>query len=260
MSTEPSTPHAPAATSEDQIASWRAERLYRREHPVAWWVSMLAPFVLSGVILAFLSTTQGIGAAVQFVITCMAILLIFGKTVIAGGHMDVSESVEFYSPEELVAIALYTDFFSVAIVVFHMGLLFRLPFIGHRLERMVRAARTILDANGWMKRLTFAGLITFASLPVSGGISAAIMGRLLGMARLTTFVCAMIGSVFGCALIYYFSELMMKYFSKENPLYVIAGVLVFVAILLLIYRRYRRLRKAKQLDEQRQADDPLPTP
>jgi uncharacterized membrane protein len=248
MNTEQPTSIETETKSENQIASWRAERLYRREHPVAWWVSILAPFLFSAIVLVSIAMISGVGEAFQFVVTCFAILLVFGKLIIAGGHMDsVSESVSFYSPEELVAIAIYTDFFCVAIVVFHMGLLFRLPFIGHRLERMVRAARTILDANQWMKQLAFLGLISFAALPVTGGISAAVMGRLLGLGRLVTFVSAMVGSVLGSAFVYYFSELVMKYFGKDNPLYLILGLLAILAVFFLLYRHFRKLRKSRLL-------------
>jgi uncharacterized membrane protein len=235
-------------TPDEPIASWQAERLYRRKHPIRWWVSIVYPFLIAILALCTIAITNGVASASRFLITCVLILAVFGKLIIAGGYLsqasgseptDSSSMASFYSPEELMGIAMFVDFLIVSLVVFHLGALFRLPWIGHRLKRMVEFSSRFLNANSWMKRVTYLGLIGFVALPITGGLSGAIMGRLLGISKYTTMLCCMLGSAIGCLLVYCFSEWMVRMFGSGNRLAILAGAL---GVIVLIYVGYRTIK------------------
>lgn len=92
--------------------------------------------------------------------------------------------------------------------------------------------------------MTFLGLVVFVFLPgpATGSTGASIVGRLLGMSRLGTFVAIVLGSLLGCAGYYLGAEFMRPYIARENRALLIGGVVVLVGFVLLLNYRYRQLK------------------
>ena len=219
--------------------------VFRREYPVAWWVTLLGPFLLTMLILVFVGVFRGPAFVGRLVTTAVATFFVFGKLVILGGtngEVDVIRS--FFTTEELVILVLYLDLVTACVLTFHLGFLFKLPVIGPKLTDLVLDGQFILHTNPWIRRTTFLGLVLFVFLPgpATGSTGASILGRLLGMSRLGTFVAIVLGSLLGCAGYYLGTEFIRPYIARENRAFVIGGVVVLVGLVLLLNYRYRQLK------------------
>ena len=221
------------------------DAVFRREYPVAWWVTLLGPFLFTLLILVVIGVFKGPAFVGRLVTTAVATFFVFGKLVILGGtngEVDVIHS--FFTTEELVVLVLYLDLVTACVLTFHLGFLFKMPLIGSKLTELVLDGQFILHTNPWIKRTTFLGLVLFVFLPgpATGSTGASIIGRLLGMSRLGTFVAIVLGSLLGCAGYYLGAEFIRPYIAGENRTFVIGGAVVLVGLVLLLNYRYRQLK------------------
>jgi uncharacterized membrane protein len=231
--------------SELSPAESNLDALFRREYPVLWWVTLLGPLFLTLLILVIIGAFRGPAFVGRLVTTAFATFFFFGKLVILGGtngEVDVIRS--FFTTEELVMLVLYLDLVTACVLTFHLGFLFKLPVIGSKLTDLVLDGQFILHTNPWIKRTTFLGLVLFVFLPgpATGSTGASILGRLLGMSGLGTFVAIVLGSLLGCAVYYLGAELIRPYIARENSALVIVGVVVLFGLVLLLNYRYRQLK------------------
>jgi len=221
------------------------DAVFRREYPVAWWLTLLGPFLLTLLILVIVGLFKGPAFVGRLVTTAVATFFIFGKLVILGGtngEVDVIRS--FFTTEELIVLVLYLDLVTACLLTFHLGFLFKLPVIGPKLSDLVLDGQFILHTNPWLRRTTFLGLVLFVFLPgpATGSTGASILGRLLGMSRLGTFCAIVLGSLMGCAGYYLGAELIRPYIARENRALLTGGVVVLVGVVLLLNYRYRQLK------------------
>ena len=210
---------------------------------------MIGPFILSAVILLAVWIFTSISAMWRLLLTAVAFFFL-GKVVILGGsESNGLDTASFFTTEQLVVLSLYLDAMTACVMAFHLGFLFKLPVMGTKLKALVEDGHFTLQSNPWMKRATFLGLVTFVLFPLAatGSVGGSIFGRLLGMSRLGTFLGITLGNVLGCALMYFGSELINRYIDRDNPLLLIGGIAVIVAIIFLLNHRYRQL-KARQTD------------
>lgn len=230
---------------ETELSAIKDEADFRRDHPFAWLLTLVGPFVLTGVLLFVVREFAGPNAVWRLISTAVATFFFFGKFVILGGSDgDLVEVRRFYTAEQLVMLVLYMDLMTACVLTSHLGFLFRLPVLGERLKSLVEDGQFILRSNRWMKRATFLGLIAFVMFPLAatGSVGGSIFGRLLGMSRLGTFAAIAIGNVLGCALMYFGSELLTQHVDRNNPLLLIGGIAVTVVIILMLNHRYRQLK------------------
>ena len=218
---------------------------FRREYPVVWWLTLLGPLFLTLLILVIIGAFKGPAFVGRLVTTAVATFFFFGKLVILGGtngEVDVIRS--FFTTEQLVMLVLYLDLVTACVLTFHLGFLFKMPVIGSKLTELVLDGQFILHTNPWMRRTTFLGLVLFVFLPgpATGSTGASILGRLLGMGRLGTFVAIVFGSVLGCAVYYLGAGFIRSYIDREYRTLLIGGVVVLVGLVLLLNYRYRQLK------------------
>ena len=62
------------------------------------------------------------------------------------------------------------------------------------------------------------------------------------MSRLATFAGITLGSILGCILMYFGSELITRYVGRDNPWLLIGGLALIAALLLLLNYRYRQAK------------------
>ncbi len=225
------------------------EVTFRRRYPVVWWVTLLGPFVLTIWTLVVIWEAAGWNMVVRLLTTAAATFFFFGKFVILGGSDgQLAETHAFFTTEQLFTMVLFMDTMTACLLTFHMGFLFRIPFLGERLRALVDDGHFILKTNPWMKRVTFIGVIAFVMFPLAatGSIGGSIFGRLLGMSRLGTFLAICIGNLLGCMLMYFGSNLITRYVDRDNPILLIGGIAVVGGIILLLNYRYRQLKKRHQ--------------
>ena len=239
------------------------ESSFRSRFPMLWLVTLLAPVVVTVVLLGVLGLIYGWDYPQKLVGHALATFFIFGRFIVlvgTEGAAAVSETAEqgfkvLLSPGELFAMVTYMDFMVALFVTFHMGILFRLPNIGPKIAMLVWDGKFIMDAQPWIKRVAFFGLVLFVIFPTSttGSIGGSIFGRLLGLSRWMTVFGVLLGSIAGNALMYAFSKQINQYIGPENYSIKIIGVALLILLVFLMELRYRKV-KNKFLDRQA-ADD-----
>lgn len=237
----------------DDLHSTEGE--FRRKHPILWATTLYGPLVLTVLIVVLLVVFTGWTFTRRIVTSTAIALFLLGRFIILSGtdgsFVDINGSL---TSGHLFAIVTYLDVMTALVLAFHIGFLFKLPYIGPRISALVTDGHFILDAQPWMRRATFFGLIAFVGFPLAatGSVGGSIFGRLLGMGRIATFVGILIGTLIGNGSMYFFSDLMGKYVDKDDPILKIGGFALIAVIVIILERRYRKLRDryAAQKSEQ----------
>lgn len=219
----------------------------RERRPWLWYLTLLGPLVLSSGILLALFILHGAALVRNLLLTALAVFFFFGRFAILGGDSgtDMEQAARFFSPGELALLVLYMDTMVALLLSCHIGVFFRLPFLGDRLRMLAEDGHFILHSHPWMRRATFAGIVIFVTFPLAatGSVGGSIFGRLLGMSRLATFTGAFCGSLIGCGAMYFGAALINTYLDRDNPWLVAGGVAFVVALVLVLNRRYRQMKR-----------------
>lgn len=227
----------------DDLHSTEAQ--FRQSHPWCWRITLLGPILLTTGLLSLLVFQTGWEFTSKLATTALVTVLFFGRFVILSGSNGTFQDTDgSLAAEHLFAMVCYLDVMTALMLAFHIGFLFRLPYIGPRAAALVTDGHFILDAQPWMRRATFFGLIAFVGFPLAatGSIGGSIFGRLLGMSRISTFFGIVIGALLGNSIMFFFSDLLGQYLNKDNVYLKIGGFLALVLVVLILERRYRRLK------------------
>lgn len=210
--------------------------------------------MVTAVVVLFVFLVGGAEYTLGLLTMVAAALWFFGRFVILGGHdADVAEYSGVMTSGELFVMVCYLDVVVAFFMAFHIGSLFRLPVIGPRIGGLVADGRFILDAQKWMKRATFLGVVVFVAFPLqaTGSVGGSLFGRMLGMSRLATFLAVVLGGAIGNVLMYLGSDLINAYLNKDQPLVKYGGIALIVALIVLMnwwyQRRKRRYLRATHL-------------
>ena len=216
---------------------------FRRYHPWLWWSSLLAPPLISALVVFAVFLATGPEYTQRLLTMAAAALWFFGRFVILGGHdSDIAEYSGAMTSGELFLMVCYLDVMLAFFLAFHIGYLFRLPVIGPRVESLVADARFIVDAQKWVKRAAFLGVVSFVSFPLqaTGSVGGSLLGRILGMSRVATFLAIAIGSSLGNGLMYFGSDLINAYVDKNHPLVKYGGIVLVVGLIVFMNWWYQR--------------------
>ncbi|WP_429884517.1 small multi-drug export protein [Geoalkalibacter halelectricus] len=218
---------------------------HQSPYSLVWFLTLLGPFVLSAGLLVMLYFTHGWGYVQALLLAALAVFFFFGRFVILGGEAGgMEEATRFFTSGELALLVFYMDTMVACLLAFHIGFLFRLPYLGAKLRILMDDGKFILQSHPWMKRATFAGIVTFCIFPLAatGSVGGSIFGRLLGMSRLGTFVGVVTGSALGCAIMYFGAALINRYLDRDNPWLTIGGILFVTLVILFLNHRYRKMK------------------
>ncbi len=219
-----------------------------------WFFTLIAPFAVTAGILMLLYLQHGWPYVKTLLLTAVAVFFFFGRFVILGGTSGavaddvmqevVQEAARFFSPAELALLVFYMDVMVACLLAFHIGFLFRLPFLGDKLRDLQEDGKFILASNPWMKSATFAGIVAFCVFPLAatGSVGGSIFGRLLGMSRLGTFLGVVAGSALGCSLMFFGASIINRYLDRDNPWLTIGGIVFVVLIIVWLNQRYRKMK------------------
>jgi hypothetical protein len=219
---------------------------FRRDHPFWWWFTLVGPIPVALALLALLWVQRGGDFVMQLLGTAVATFFFLGRFVILGGtEPDMADIQSFLTSGELFLMVMYMDVSVACVLAFHLGFLYRIPFIGPRVEALGQDGEFILGSNPWMRHATFFGLTAFVAFPLAatGSVGGAIFGRLLGMSRGATFAGVVMGSLLGCGTMYFGAELINTHLDRDNPWLLVGGVVVIVGIILFLNHRYTRLKQ-----------------
>jgi uncharacterized membrane protein len=227
------------------IADDKFEQELRKEFPVIWWTTLFGPFILTGLIIFLYYFFQGKLFTYKLMGTAFVTFFFFGRFVILGGSdPELAEIQKFFSSEFLLAMVIYMDTMVATIFIFHAGFLFKIPWLGSILSEIAEDGQFILKRHPWIRRAAFLGLIVFVSFPLAatGSVGGAILSRILGMGKLRAFFAIIAGSIFGCSMMYFGSQIINRYLSRDNPFVISSGIAIVALIIILLNVWYRRLK------------------
>ena len=229
------------------------ELSFRKRFPLLWLVTLLAPFVVSIVLLVMLGWAIDWSYPQKLVGHAFMTFFLFGRLIILcgfDGQLNQTYHIAL-SPGELFALVTYLDFMVALFVTFHMGFLFKLPYVGPKIAMLIWDGKFLMDSQPWIKRVAFLGLVVFVIFPTSttGSIGGSIFGRLLGLGRHMIVLAILLGSLLGNGLMYLFAKQINQYITPDTVWLKVVGVLVLIGLVALFEVRYRYVKK-KYLDRQ----------
>jgi len=176
---------------------------------------------------------------VKHLVVAVLASLVAGRLIILSGRAPDSDIG--FTAIQLALMVLCLDTIWAVVLTWHAGALFHVPWVGPRLKSAVQEGNLLIRRNRWMRNLTVAAVLIFVMLPISstGSIGGSLLGRLLGLSRLTTFLVVLVGSIIGCSVMYAGAEALAPYFRDSHPGARYAGVAVVAGILWILSRRYR---------------------
>jgi uncharacterized membrane protein len=222
------------------------ENNYRYVHPVAWWIALIGPFVLTLLILLTIYLSYGPKTLYSYLAASMSAFFVFGRFIIL-----LATDKTPLSAFNLFAMLTYMDTMVAMFVAFHMGIVFRIPFLGPKIAEMVSDGQFILKRQPWIRRAAFIGLVGFVIFPTSttGSVGGSIFGRILGMKRLRVVLAIIVGSILGNGLMLLFSKQISKYAENDSWVLRIAGVVAMLVALFIFERNVRRLKDKYEKEE-----------
>ncbi len=227
---------------------------YRKSHPVAWWLALIGPFLISAVLLGFIALIQGPDVAYSYATAALSAFLFFGRFIILIGQNEpTSDSIFFLkhlSASNLFVMLTYMDTMVAMFVAFHIGIIFRLPWIGPRIQGIISDSQFILRKQPWIRRTAFIGLVGFVIFPTSttGSVGGSIFGRLLGMKRWRVVAAILVGSILGNGLMLIFSKQIGKY--SDNWTLKLFGVILMIVVLFVVERKFQSMKAEYMAQEE----------
>jgi len=146
------------------------------------------------------------------------------------------------SPLVLVGTMATLEMIVGLFFVWNYDLVKGIPYAGEKLKGMEISGRKTLDKSRWMKKFAFTSvfLLVFVPFQGSGIISAAVLGRIIGMRPRNIFISITIAAVASCTLIAYFTDFMISLILSDFFI----GFLVLV-ILIIVFILTRNILKDK---------------
>ncbi len=214
----------------------KSERGLRKKHPLLWWSTLLGPPVLTVGLLVALYVIRDPGYVPRLLATAAATVFFAGRFVILGGSAE-----RFFSAGELSLLVFYMDVMVALPVIYHIGFLFKLPWLGSRLALVAMQSRDGLARHRWIRRMTFLATVGFVMFPLAstGSVGGGILARICGMSRLAALVAITLGSILGCGTMYMGAGLIRRYLQPDSPATIGGGIAVIVAIIVLLTWLYR---------------------
>lgn len=245
------------------------EKDYRHDHPFAWWTALVGPVVITALVLLCVYLFQGADKAYSYVLASMSAFFFFGRFIILLGQDQPNEDAMFFlkhlDARNLFMMLTYMDVIVAMFVAFHMGIVFRIPWVGPKIADMVSDGHFILRKQPWIRRAAFVGLVGFVIFPTSttGSVGGSIFGRLLGMKRWRVVAAILIGSLLGNGLMLVFAKQVSRYMKNDSLWLRIGGVVAMLVALYFFERKFRSLKneymaQEKLNDELASANDQVP--
>jgi uncharacterized membrane protein len=138
----------------------------------------------------------------------------------------------------------YIDIIVALFLVWNYDIAKQIPFVGQFIIKVEEKGKNVEQKYGWIKPLRFIGIVLFVMVPFqgSGGLVASIVGRLIGMKPMITFLAISIGAVVGCLLIALFAQAFLVFIEINTLLTLILVFIIILVVLIYIAIKRRRTR------------------
>lgn len=245
-----------SADEHDQLlASFMAfENNFYRTHFSIWLATLVGPFLSTLLILLSLFVVSEPDYVWRLINAAFWSFTLLGRFTIVTSSSFGLPAIDLYW------MVTYQDVMVALFFAFHIGFIYRLPWIGTKIADLSVDSEFILAHQPWMKRLTFIGLLAFIAFPLgaTGSVGGAIFGRLLGLSRWSIFWGSAIGAVIGNTGMLLLTHAIVEMFPQlqDDPIIKWGGIPVVVLIILFLERRYRTMKTAYITQKQRANNSP----
>ncbi len=194
---------------------------------------------------------------------CWQLLGATGASFAILGRFSIITPFPGLSPTDLFWMVTFQDLMVALFFAFHVGFMFRVPWIGPKIAALSSDSEFILSHQPWMKRMTFLGLLAFIAFPLAatGSAGGAIFGRLLGLSRWAIFWGSTIGAVIGNAAMLFLVVVVKDSLpDKLEDSFIVkyGGIPIIISIIFLLERRYSSMKRA--FEEQKKQTTASGTP
>jgi uncharacterized membrane protein len=123
-----------------------------------------------------------------------------------------------------------------------------IPYAGAWMDKLEKTGGKKFKENAWLEGLFFFGLVLFIMFPFqgSGGVGTTIVGRVLGMDKYKTLLAISIGSLIGCFLIAFLSELFLEFFRSNLLVGLIIAIIIIIIVVLYLIFKSKKNKEKKQ--------------
>lgn len=240
-STPPNVVASPVDHQFDLESFLSAEKSLYRTNFLLWLATLVGPVILTFAGFIIISVYAGPAYSALLANAAFWSFVMLGRfTIMASESLGVPAAHLFW-------MVTYQDIMVGLFCAFHIGFIYRLPWIGNKVAALSADSEFILVQQPWMKRLTFLGLVAFIAFPLgaTGSVGGAIFGRLLGLSRWSILWGSTIGAVIGNSSMFLLHQTIIKLFPKlhDDPTLKWSGLAVVFVIIVVLERRYRSLKK-----------------
>jgi len=134
------------------------------------------------------------------------------------------------NPILIASVVSFLDIIAALFLLYNYDFVKLTPYLGPWMDRVEKRGKRIATGKIWMKGLEFTGIMLFVMFPFqgSGGVGGTILGRLLGLNKYLVFFAIGIGSLFGCLIIAYTADLIIKILLENLFL----GILIIISLII----------------------------
>lgn len=211
------------------------------------FLSLAIPLATTAALLLLVAIFRGPGMVGALLLLAVKVFFVLGKFAI---WLGVGGDAPF-SPWEIAAVVAFMDTVVAAVLVYNLPRVYRIKGMGPRLEELADHGHYMVEQRPWLRRMTLLGVVAFVMFPLTGtgAIGGSIFGRLLGLGAKRTLLGIMVGAVAGCALMAAFADTLATLLPVEvrnSWQFQVAGVVVLVAVVGLIWHRGRKVSRQIQ--------------
>ena len=226
------------------------EKNFRKNYFPLWLGTLIGPGILALIEFSIVYLVAGPTFCRDLLVAASASLALLGRFSIIAPFPGLT-------PTHLFWMVTIQDMLVALFFAFHVGFMFRVPWIGPKIAALSSDSEFILSQQPWMKRMTFLGLLAFIAFPLSaaGSAGGAIFGRLLGLSRWAIFCGSTIGAVIGNAGMLFLAEFVRQYLPPDSPITKYGGLPIIILIIVILQRRYASLKRAFEKQKQSATED-----
>ena len=157
------------------------------------------------------------------------------------------------TPIHPLVMALTIAFVDIVVALFllwNYDLAKKIPIIGKFIIKIESIGEKSSSKYNWIKPLRFIGVVLFVMVPFqgSGGLVGSIVGRLIGMKPINTFLAITVGAITGCILIAYFANAILTVFITNFLMgLLIIIILVVIGLMIMMYKNSKKNNNTKKI-------------
>jgi len=153
----------------------------------------------------------------------------------------------------LMALTIaFVDIIVALFLLWNYDLSKKIPIIGRFIIKIENIGKKSSNKYGWIIPLRFIGIILFVMVPFqgSGGLVGSIVGRLIGMKPINTFLAISIGAIIGCVMIAYFADAILSVFVTNFLMgFLIVIILLVIGIMIIMVKNNKKKNNKKKIEK-----------